>query len=131
MKRERIHEDLPWGKGDHPDAAKPLTAFRQITAVCGDCGHSKTLDEHGLASLSAVPSFAALARHASCWACREAGATSPANLSFYPELREPPRTVAPPVRWSEKPVFTEDRSDPTPNLPRRSVFGGSTSHDGV
>lgn len=130
MRRERIREDAPSARGEHPDAAKPLSAFRRITAICGDCGDAKTLDEAGLATLGAVPNFGMLARHACCWACRQSGATGRANLTFYPELRES-HAAAPAVKWSEKPVFIEDRSDPTPNLPRRSAFGGPSTHEGA
>ncbi len=113
-------EDVPWGTGDHPDAGKPLSAFRQITAICNDCGNAKTFDEAALRDLSAVPSLGFLAKHARCTPCKEAGATGRANLEFQCEPLEQKPAKA--VNWSRAPVFTEDRADPTPNLPRRNIF---------
>ena len=121
MKRVPEPEDVPWIQGDHPDAAKPLSAFRLVTIACNDCGHSKTLDEAALRELTAVPTLGFLAEHASCTPCRLAGATGRANL----EIERVPvdeKVAAPAPNWSRAPVFTDDRRDLTPNLPRRNVF---------
>lgn len=58
---------------EHPQAALTLDAFQSITAVCGDCGHTSLLDRDRLLSLSAVPNFGTLWRHAYCAECRAEG----------------------------------------------------------
>lgn len=113
-------EDVPWGTGDHPDAGKPLSAFSQVTAICNDCGHARTLDQVALQELGAVPTLGVLARYAYCSACREAGATGRANLEFQAVPIDAKPTPA--VNWSKAPIFADHRGDPTPNLPRRSIF---------
>lgn len=120
MKRVREEEEIPWIKGDHPDAAKPLSAFRLVTITCNDCGHSKSLDEAALRDLAAVPTLGFLAEHAICTPCRLAGATGRANL----KIERVPINIeaAPEPNWSRARVFTEDRTDPTPALPRRNIF---------
>ena len=123
MKRTRTGDAPPPPAGQHPDASKPLSAFRRITVSCHDCGEATVLEEAQLADLSAVPTFGDLWRLAFCSACRANGATGPANV----ELRgEGGRAAAPPPepQWSTKPVFDDDRSDPFPSLPRRPMFGG-------
>ena len=108
--------------GSHPDAAKPLSAFRRIVVTCEDCGDATVLEEAELAELSAVPTFGDLWRLAFCRSCRDGGAAGPANVTL---RGEGARVVAPPPEpeWSTKPVFGEDRTDPFPTLPRRPMFG--------
>lgn len=119
MKRVPVLEDLnEWGRGEHPDAGKPLSAFQSITAVCDDCGHAAVLDRDALMAMSSVPTFAALWRHAYCAPCRAIG-TAKTSVMLHGLLVE--RNPEPP-QVKPKRVFTDDRSDPTPNLPRRSIF---------
>jgi hypothetical protein len=126
MKRIREPEASGMAGTSHPDAARPLSAFRRIVVSCNDCGDVTVLEEPQLAELSAVPTFGDLWRLAFCRSCREGGATGPANM----ELRgDAPRgTLAraaaspPEPDWSTKPVFGEDRTDPFPTLPRRPMF---------
>ena len=121
MERVPVVEEIEWGKGEHPDAAKPLSAFSAITATCNDCGHVAVLEEAQLAHLSAVPSFGALWRHAFCAPCREMGAQAGRDsVMLHGELKEAPA----PARhaWSTKEVFGHNRSDPRANLPRQNIF---------
>ncbi|MCW6510269.1 hypothetical protein [Lichenifustis flavocetrariae] len=121
MKRVPFSESVTGVGGTHPDAGKPLSSFRRITIVCNDCGEATVLDEPQLADLTAVPTFGDLGRLAFCRACRDSGATGPANV----ELRSETARTVPPEEpaWSSKEVFGDDRSDPFPTLPRRPMFG--------
>lgn len=122
MKRDPDRNTVTPLAGSHPDAGKPLSAFRRIVVSCNDCGDATVLEEAQLAELSAVPTFGDLWRLAFCRACRDGGATGPANM----DLRgESARAAAPPPEpdWSRKPVFGDDRTDPFPTLPRRPMFG--------
>lgn len=101
-----------WGKGEHPHAAKPLSAFQSITAVCDDCGHAAVLDREKLSGLSAVGTFGELWKHAYCAPCRALGATATSVMLHGMLIDRSPE----PARSSL------DRSDPTPHLPRRSIF---------
>ena len=102
----------------HPDADKPLTAFQSITAVCDDCGHVAVLDRERLLSMPAVPNFGWLWKHAYCAECRAAGAEKTHITMTGLLLDRNPE----PVAWSEKEVFTDERDDLNPQLPRRRMF---------
>lgn len=121
MKRIPIIEEIPQGTLAHPDASKPLSAFHRITAVCEDCGHTKELDRDALAAMSAVPTFGVLWRHAYCAPCRALGARRGKDrIMLHGEIIAAPKHER--IEWSKKAVFSDKRSDPTPNLPRRNVF---------
>ena len=122
MKRSPDRSSAAEPTGSHPDAAKPLSAFRRIVVTCEDCGDATVLEEAELAELSAVPTFGDLWRMAFCRSCRDGGAAGPANVTL---RGEGARVAAPPPEpeWSTKPVFGEDRADPFPTLPRRPMFG--------
>lgn len=122
MKRTRTGNLSDPPTGQHPDAAKPLSAFRRITVSCNDCGDVTVLEDAQLAELSAVPTFGDLWRLAFCRTCRADGASGPANVELRGEGHHAARP-APEPEWSSKPVFAEDRSDPFPTLPRRPMFG--------
>ena len=106
--------------GSHPDADRPLAEFQKITVACNDCGDVTVLEADQLATLSAVPTFGALWRHAFCRSCRDSGASGPASVT----LQGVPRTVddGPMPPWSTKPAFGDERSDPFPTLPKRAMF---------
>lgn len=120
MKRTRFSDERINNTGSHPDAGKPLSAFRRISAVCNDCGHVAVFDEAQLLALSAVRSFGHLWEHAFCQPCRDSGTTNSPNIILHGIVRDEPSQ--PMSAWSEAPVFGEDRHDPFPGLPRRSMF---------
>lgn len=109
--------------GSHPDAAKPLSAFRRILVACNDCGDATILEEAAIAELTAVPTFGDLWRLSFCRSCRAAGATGPANVMLRGEGAREAAAPVPEPEWSTKPVFGNDRADPFPTLPRRPMFG--------
>lgn len=120
MRRTPFVDERVNTPGSHPDAGKPLSAFRRISAVCNDCGHVTVFDEAQLSTLSAVRSFGQLWEHAFCQPCRGSGMTNSRNVTLHGiAMDEPSRPL--PV-WSEAPVFGDDRQDPFPGLPRRSMF---------
>ena len=83
MRRVPILDDLPqWVAGEHPDAAKPLSAFHSITAICDACGHRAVLDRQALAQMTRVTNFAMLWQHAYCAPCRAEGATKTSVMLF-------------------------------------------------
>lgn len=103
----------------HAEAGRSLSEAEAVTAVCSDCGHQVRLGREALADMPDVKTFEDLWNHAICAPCRAAGAQE-ANVLLSAEwggAAEPsPAQQAP--AWSAKPVFTENREDPFPALPR-------------
>ena len=99
---------------------RPLSAINRVVASCPDCGHVLVFDRQELDDLSDVKSVDELWRGSYCAQCHEAGGRRKAmTLEVEPPAFDP--RDEPKVKWSQAPVFGENRSDPFPNLRRRFV----------